>query len=85
MPGLLKLLYEQLSYHKILPFVCNLSIEISLHRAILVKYVLGLFERTHPNFAITAEPSRQKPVKPCCLCDNFRRNLCQITKSSAQN
>ena len=64
MPGLLKLLYEQLSYHKILPFVCNLSIEISLRRAILVKYVLGLFGRTHLNFAIAAEPSRQKPVKP---------------------
>src|ERR1035437_8822187 len=85
MPGLLKLLYEQLSYHKILPLVCNLSTRISLRRAILVKYVLGLFGRPHPNFAITAEPSRQKPVKAPCLCDNFRGNLCQNTKSSAQN
>jgi hypothetical protein len=43
MPGLLNFLYEQLSYHKILPFVCELSIEISPHRAILVRRVLTLF------------------------------------------
>jgi len=50
MPGLLNLLYEQLSYHKILPFVCNLSMKISLHRAILVKHVLRLLARTHAKF-----------------------------------
>jgi len=50
MPGLLNLWYEQLSYHKILPFVCNLSIEISLHRAILVNYVLGWLGGTHAKF-----------------------------------
>jgi hypothetical protein len=30
MPELLKYLYEQLSYHKILPLVCNLSMKILL-------------------------------------------------------
>jgi len=39
MPGLLKFLYEQLSYHKILPLVCNLSTEISLQRTNLVRCV----------------------------------------------
>jgi hypothetical protein len=31
MPELPNVLYEQLSYHKILPLVCNLSMKISLH------------------------------------------------------
>ena len=43
MPGLLNFLYEQLSYPKILPFVCNLSMKISPQQAILVKRVLGGF------------------------------------------
>jgi hypothetical protein len=85
MPGLLNLWYEQLSYHKILPFVCNLSIEISLHRAILVEYVLGVLGRTQQNFTGSAELSCQKSVQGQCLCDNFRRNLCQITKFFAPN
>ncbi len=86
MPGLPKFLYEQLSYHKILPFVCNLSMKISLRCAILVKHVLCTLAQTHgKNFSVAAEASRQEPVKPRYLCDNFRRNLCPITKSSAQN
>ena len=50
MPGLLNLWYEQLSYHKILPFVCNLSMKISLHRTILVTDVLDLPAPTHAKF-----------------------------------
>ena len=50
MPGLLNFLYEQLSYPKILPFVCKLSIEISLRRAILVKRVLRLLAPPHAEF-----------------------------------
>jgi hypothetical protein len=64
MPGLLKLLYEQLSYHKILPFVCNLSMKISLQGAILVKHVLWMVAQAHANnFIVTAEACGQKPVK----------------------
>ncbi len=85
MPVPLKFLYEQLSYHKILPFVCNLSMKISLDRAILVTDVLGSLAPTHTEFHRQGEASRQKPVKPRYLCDNFRRNLCRITKSTAQN
>jgi len=58
MPGLLNFLYEQLSYPKILPLVCELSIEISLRRAILVKHVPGEFTQTSPR---GAEPFRQRP------------------------
>ncbi|MFI5103162.1 MAG: hypothetical protein ACHP9V_07325, partial [Terriglobales bacterium] len=47
--------YEQLSYHKILPLVCNLSMKISPHRAILAKCVLESFERVMPNFTLAAE------------------------------
>src|SRR5437899_2404063 len=69
MPGLLNLWYEQLSYPKILPLVCNLSIEISLQRAILVKHVLACSGQCKQNFTGMAEPSRQKPV---------RRSACAI-------
>jgi hypothetical protein len=65
MPGLLKFLYEQLSYHKILPFVCNLSMKISLHRVILVKHVLGSLAQTHATFHHHQQKGpRLKPVKP---------------------
>ena len=50
MPGPLKFLYEQLSYHKILPFVCNLSMKISVHPAILVTDVLSSLAPTHTQF-----------------------------------
>ncbi len=68
MPGLLNLWYEQLSYHKILPFVCNLSIEISQYRAILVKYVLGLLGRMQAKFhrrgrTFPPEASETQPVR----------------------
>ena len=53
MPGLLKFLYEQLSYHKILPFVCNLSMKISLHRVILVKHVLARSRKLTQHFTVT--------------------------------
>jgi len=85
MPGLLNVLYEQLSYPKILPFVCNLSIEISLCRGILVKYVLALLGRKHAKLHVNGRAFRKKPVKARRLCDNFRRNLCQITESFAPN
>ena len=45
MPALLNLWYEQLSYHKILPFVCNLSTQISLCCTILVNHVPDLHRR----------------------------------------
>ena len=72
MPGLLNFLYEQLSYHKILPFVCKLSIEISHRRPILVNRVPGDLMR---NFTIMAEPSRQKPDNARRLCDNFKKKF----------
>jgi hypothetical protein len=85
MPGLLNYLYEQLSYHKILPFVCNLSTHISRWRTILVKYVRYSLQRP-PEIFVTADKLwRCSGVGASCLCDNFRRNLCQITKFSAQN
>ena len=45
MPELPNYLYEQLSYHKILPFVCNLSMKILLPPAILVRRVLRISAR----------------------------------------
>ena len=39
MPEPLNFLYERLSYHKILPFVCNLSMKFSLLNPILVQNV----------------------------------------------
>src|ERR1700722_763448 len=73
MPGLLNYLYEQLSYHKILPFVCNLSTHISLRRTILVKYVRYSSLRRPEIFMTADELWRRSRVGPSCLCDNFRR------------
>jgi len=55
MPGLLKFLYEQLSYHKILPFVCNLSMKISVRQAILAKRVLRLLAQPQAEFQVTVK------------------------------
>ena len=85
MPELLNFLYEQLSYHKILPLVCNLSMKILLSRTILVKRVLRLRRETPRQNSPLRQNFPPQPVSARCLCDNFRKNLCPITKFSAQN
>ncbi len=64
MPGLLNFLYEQLSYPKILPFVCNLSMKISLPRAILAKRVLRLLAQPHTQFQVTGKGIASEAGEP---------------------
>ena len=85
MPELLNFLYEQLSYHKILPFVYDLSMKISRSSRTLVDRVPTLgeeeFVESHPQM-------NARPIPPFTVCDNFREKNCKpcpITKSFAQN
>jgi len=58
MPKLPNLLYRQLSYHKILPLVCNLSMKIFQGISVLVRRVLDDRPRSPQNFPVAIHRSR---------------------------
>jgi hypothetical protein len=86
MPGLLNFLYEQLSYHKILPFVCNLSTTILVPATILVRRVLAcLLTGSHLTSSSGRKRSHDRRSSHDACAIISKENLCPITKSSAQN
>ena len=86
MPGLLNFLYEQLSYHKILPFVCNLSTTILVPAPILVRRVLAcLLTGSHLTSSSGRKRSHDRRSSHDACAIISKENLCPITKSSAQN
>jgi hypothetical protein len=61
MPKLLNALYEQLSYHKILPRICNLSMKISCHAS---RWFISCLPNNEEKFVVAGSGSRHSLTTP---------------------